>query len=131
MSPRRKLLLWSTPLPSCSSLNKSSKVLKLHKKGEAGQGQLDALPSPTLLQGVSRNQETRYGPSTLMDPGLTAPTTESNLLTSEGQDSGWGKGLSLNDTQAFISSKLDCTSKFWYKILWNVSWTNLRNLTLE
>lgn len=59
-----------------------------------------------------------------MDPRLTAPTTKSNLLTKEGRDSEWGKGLALNDAQAFISSKLDCTPKFWYKILWNVSWTN-------
>ena len=37
----------------------------------------------------------------------------------------WGKGLFRNSVQAFISSQLDCASEFWYKILWNVSGTNL------
>lgn len=61
-----------------------------------------------------------------MDPGLEAPT-KPNLHTSEGQGRGCGKGFALKDVQVFISSKLDCASKFWYKILWNVSWTKLQN----
>lgn len=111
------------PLSSCSSLNKSSKVLKLHKKWRGWQGQLATPQGQHCSRGSV--QAIQVHSSALTDSGLTVPT-KSNLQTNKGHDSVWGKGIALNDVQAFISSsKLDCASKFWYKILWNVSWTNL------
>lgn len=92
------------------------------RRGEAGQSQPEAaLQVQHRYSGVGRNQ---VGPRQPHGSRVIAPT-KPNLHTSEGQGRGWGKGLALNDVQVFISSKLDCTSKFWYKILWNVSWTNL------
>lgn len=59
----------------------------------------------------------------LFSDGLRAHTSVQIPLPS--RSSGWGKGISLNDAQAFISGELDCASKFWWRILWNVSGTNL------
>lgn len=61
----------ATSLPSCSSLNKSSKVLKLHEKGRRWAGPGGCTASLTSREGSA---ETKCGPSALVNPELTPPT---------------------------------------------------------
>ena len=89
------------------------------RRGEAGRGQ-GALQVP---YGKKSSVETKYS------PGLLPPTT-SNSSNWWDRVVGRRKGFSLNGVQAFISSKLDGASEFCYKILWNVSGTNLWSSSL-
>lgn len=103
-------------LPSCSSLNTSSMVLKLHEKGRGWAGPGGTLQVPYHDRG---SVETKCGPlGSWLPPNPTLPTTKT-------KNSRLGGGPLPKQGSAFISSKLDCASKFWYKILWNVSGTNL------